>query len=57
MICKNGEKINKPNGNVLFVCQFDNAYKGKPCPFAKICVKIGDYKMIDKIDCHNFAPK
>lgn len=57
MICINGKKVIIPNGNVLFICQFENVHKGKQCPFVKICTKIMDYRMIDKIDCHDFMPK
>lgn len=57
MICVRGKRISMPNGNVLFVCQYNNVYKGKQCPFVKICAKIMDYKMIDKINCQDFIPK
>ena len=57
MLCTHGKQIKTTNGNVLFVCQYNNIYNGKQCPFVKICAKIMDYKMIDKIDCHDFIPK
>lgn len=57
MVCINGKKVSKPNGNVLFICFHDGMYKNKQCPFAKICIKIMDYKMVDKIDCQYFMPK
>lgn len=57
MVCINGKKVSKPNSNVLFICFHDGMYKNKQCPFAKICIKIMDYKMVNKIDCQYFMPK